>query len=87
MTKRYKVTIYNQHAACGIWAEGRSERAGPEHITCGEDKSWADKSWADHSAVAHALFAQCRADMGRAFSIYQNSHAGIGLAIERADRI
>lgn len=83
----YKVTIYNQHAACGIFATGRSKpkafaaamkRAGAEHIREGEDKSLRD-----HSAVAHKLFAQCCKDMGRAFSIYQNSHTGIGLAIER----
>lgn len=47
MTRKYRVTIYNQHAACGIYADGRTRKeaferaivkAGEPFLRYGGDK-------------------------------------------------
>lgn len=47
MSRRYRVTVYNQHAQCGIFAEGRTRReafnralvkAGEPFLRYGGDK-------------------------------------------------
>lgn len=86
MPRRYRVTLYNQHANCGIYAEGRTRReafeaalvrAGEPFIREGGDKL----SMFRHLFFEHLMHAHYRT----APHCYASDPIGAGVEFRRLD--